>query len=79
MALTKRHPSEARPNGRSAPKGKVTGKMPSRGGHPVGEHGRSAPKAKASRVTSKSNSSPHRGGRGRSSFNAPNLGKAGAY
>jgi hypothetical protein len=41
--FSKRNPSEARPNGRSAPKGTVKGATPPRGGHPVKGKGRGAP------------------------------------
>lgn len=38
--FTKRNPSQARPNGRSAPAGQVHGKTPSNSGHPVKGSGR---------------------------------------
>lgn len=79
MALTKRYPSEARPNGRSAPKGKVMGKTPNHPGHPVRGKGRSAPKGGAVRSNVKSNNSPSLKGRGRTSLSASNYGKSGSY
>lgn len=81
MALTKRHPGEARPNGRTAPKGSVKGKTPSNSGHKVAGKGRSAPKGGAVRGSSRtnmSNSAGRRGHGGRSS-NGSNYGQAGGY
>lgn len=78
--FNKRNPGEARPNGRTAPKGRVKGKTPTNSGHKVSGKGRSAPRGGASRTTSRTNMSPSRRGRGGvQSSGSGNYGKAGSY
>jgi len=80
MALTKRYPGQARPNGRTAPKGSVKGKTPTNSGHKVSGKGRSAPRGGAVRGSSKTNMSPSLRGRGgQRTSGSGNYGKAGSY
>lgn len=79
MALTPIHPHEARPKGSNGPfgRGKVSGKTPPRGGHPVRGRGTSAPKGSVSGKTYSKKSTPV-GGKGTKSSRGGHVG-SGSY